>query len=77
MVTRDGTAIIGRILNQDAFTVQLLDSKERLLSYLKSDLREYGFVDKSPMPPYQGKLSTEELADVVSYLVSLKGMDQL
>jgi hypothetical protein len=27
------------------------------------------------MPSYQGKLSAQELADLVSYLVSLKGIE--
>jgi putative heme-binding domain-containing protein len=73
VVTRDGTAVSGRLLNHDLFTVQLLDSKEQLRSFQKSNLREYAFVDSSPMPSYRDKLSREELADLVSYLVSLKG----
>jgi putative heme-binding domain-containing protein len=73
VVTRDGVAVTGRLLNHDAFSVQLLDSKEQLRSFQKSNLREYAFVDNSPMPSYRDKLSAEELADLVSYLVSLKG----
>jgi putative heme-binding domain-containing protein len=73
VVTKDGTTITGRLLNLDTFTVQLLDSQEQLRSFVKADVREYGFVDKSPMPSYSGKLDAQELADVVSYLVSLKG----
>lgn len=73
VVTRDGQAITGRLLNQDSFTVQLLDSKERLRSLQRSNLREWGFVDGSPMPSYRGKLSQGELDDLVAYLVSLKG----
>lgn len=74
VVARDGAAVTGRLLNQDSFTIQLLDSKdEKLKSFSKSNLREYAFVDKSPMPSYKDKLSTQELADVISYLVSLKG----
>jgi cytochrome c oxidase cbb3-type subunit III len=76
VVTRDGAAITGRLLNQDAFTVQLMDSSERLLSFSKANLREYAFVDKSPMPSYAGKLSPKELSDLVSYLASLKGVDK-
>ena len=64
---------LGRLLNHDLFTVQLLDSQEQLRSFQKSNLREYAFVDSSPMPSYRDKLSAEELADLVSYLVSLKG----
>src|SRR5216684_3583588 len=76
IVTKDGTAITGRLLNQDAFTVQLFDPKERMLSFSKSNLKEYAFIDKSPMPSYAGKLSPKELADLVSYLASLKGVDK-
>jgi putative heme-binding domain-containing protein len=72
VVTRDGTTTIGRLLNLDTFTVQMIDSKEQLRSFVKSDLREHGFVEKSPMPSYKDKLSAQELADLVSYLVSLK-----
>jgi putative heme-binding domain-containing protein len=73
LVTRDGAAITGRLLNQDAFTVQLLDSKEQLRSIARSDLREITFIDKSPMPSYRDKLSRQELTDLVSFLVSLQG----
>ena len=75
IVTKDGVTIIGRLLNQDTFTVQLIDSKERLQSFKKANLKEYGFIDKSLMPSYREKLNNQELADVVSYLVSLKGSD--
>ena len=76
LVTRDGTTITGRMLNQDAFTVQLLDSKEQLRTMMRSDLKEFAFVDKSPMPSYRGKLSAQEMTDLVSYLVSLQGGGQ-
>jgi putative heme-binding domain-containing protein len=74
VVTRDGETITGRLLNQDSFTVQLLDSKERLLSLPRSNLRESGFLKDSPMPSYREKLNVQELDDLVAYLVSLKGV---
>jgi len=73
VTTRDGGTTTGRLLNLDTFTIQLLDSKERLRSFVKSDLRDHGFAEKSPMPSYKSTLSAQELADVVSYLASLKG----
>ena len=76
VVGKDGVSTTGRLLNQDAFTVQLMDSKEHLLSFQKANLKEYVFLDKSPMPSYQGKLTDAEVADVVSYLVSLKGVSK-
>jgi putative heme-binding domain-containing protein len=72
VVMRDGTTLTGRLLSHDTFTVQLLDTKQQLRSFVKSDLREHGFAE-SPMPSYRGTLTPQELADVVSYLVSLKG----
>jgi putative heme-binding domain-containing protein len=72
VVTKDGATITGRLLNIDTFTVQLMDTKERLRSFTKSNLKEHGFMP-SPMPSYKATLNAQELADVVSYLVSLKG----
>ena len=72
-VTRDGTVINGRRLNEDTYTVQLIDAQERLVSLTKADLREYTILTVSPMPSYQDKLTPDELADVVAYLLSLKG----
>jgi putative heme-binding domain-containing protein len=73
LVTRDGATITGRLLNQDAFTVQLLDAKEQLRTLMRADLKEFAFIDKSPMPSFRGKLSPQEITDLVSYLVSLQG----
>ena len=69
---RDGTVITGRRLNEDSYTVQLIDERERLLSLVKTDLREYTVLTASPMPPYKDKLTREQVADVVAYLLTLK-----
>jgi len=74
IVAKDGTASTGRLLNQDAFTVQMIDSNERLLSFSRADLKEYTFLDKSPMPSYRDRLTAAERADLIGYLVSLKGV---
>jgi len=71
VTTKDGTTVTGRLLNHDTFTVQLLDSNEQLRSFVKADLKEFGFAP-TPMPSYRDKLSPQEVADVVSYMVSLK-----
>jgi cytochrome c oxidase cbb3-type subunit III len=72
-VTKDGRTINGRRLNEDTYTVQLIDDQERLVSLTKADLREYTIQTTSPMPSYRGRLSDDEIADVVAYLLSLKG----
>jgi putative heme-binding domain-containing protein len=72
VVTASGEEVIGRLLNHDTYTVQLLDWKERLRSFDKATLREAGF-DETPMPSYAKKLNAQQIADLVSYLVSLQG----
>ena len=73
VVTRDGTVINGRRLNEDTYRLQVIDDHERLLSLVKADLREYTIAKTSPMPSYKGTLSDEEIADVLAYLLALKG----
>lgn len=72
-VTRDGRTINGRRLNEDTYTVQLIDEQERLVSLTKSDLAEYTIATVSPMPSFKDRLNPDETADVVAYLLSLKG----
>jgi len=74
IVTKDGRTINGRRLNEDTYSLQIIDDHERLLSLMKSDLREFTVIKTSPMPSYKDKLTQQEIADVVSYLVSLKGV---
>jgi hypothetical protein len=71
VVTQAGETVTGRLLNLDTFTVQLIDSTERLRSFEKPTLKEHGFVETT-MPSYKGKLAPQDLADLVSYLVSLR-----
>ena len=72
VVQKNGTAVVGRLLNEDTFSVQMIDKGEHLLSFQKSDLREYAFETKSPMPSFKDKLSTQEIADVISWLSTFK-----
>lgn len=73
IVTRDGRTIRGRRLNEDTYTVQLIDEQERLVSLDKTDIREFELGKTSPMPPATKTLSNDELPDVIGYLLSLKG----
>jgi hypothetical protein len=72
-VMRNGKVINGRRLNEDTYTVQLVDDEGQMFSLDKADLREYTILKTSPKPSYKGKLSAQEIADLVAYLVSLKG----
>ncbi len=73
-VTRDGKVIAGRRLNEDTYTVQIMDAQEQLVSLAKADLREYTVNATSSMPSYKETFSARDLADVVAYLLSLKGL---
>jgi putative heme-binding domain-containing protein len=73
VVLKDGKRVSGSRVNEDSFSIQLLDSAGRSHSFWKSDIanldKQRG---KSPMPSYKGQLSDAELTDLVAYLVSLK-----
>jgi putative heme-binding domain-containing protein len=73
VVMRDGSTITGRLLNQDSYTIQLLDSNARLRLLDKSTVREFTIPKESPMPSYRDRLDAQELADLVTYLTTLKG----
>jgi putative heme-binding domain-containing protein len=72
VTTRSGEIITGRLLNQDVYSVQMLDSSERLRSLPKTELAHLGFVP-SPMPSVRGTFDEGELADIVRYLGTLQG----
>jgi putative heme-binding domain-containing protein len=73
IVTREGKTIRGRRLNEDTYSVQLIDEQGRLQSIAKNEVRTYEILKVSPMPSFKDKLTTEEVADLVAYLLSLRG----
>jgi putative heme-binding domain-containing protein len=70
-VTKTGVVITGRHLNEDTWTVQIIDSHERLVSLWKPDLKEYSIL-KSSMPSYKDTLTPGERSDLIAYLASLQ-----
>lgn len=73
LVKKDGTIVNGRRLNEDTYSLQIIDDKERLHSILKADLKEFTISKTSPMPSYKETLDSTEIADLLGYLLSLKG----
>jgi hypothetical protein len=61
-------------LNEDTFSVQLIDDRERLLSIDKATIKNMAVETKSTMPAYAGKLTSDEMSDLIAYLLTLKGM---
>lgn len=73
LVKKDGTIVNGRRLNEDTYSLQIADDSGNLRAFLKADLRDYTISTTSPMPSYTSTLSDDERADVLAYLLSLKG----
>jgi len=73
LVKKDGTIVNGRRLNEDTYSLQMVDDSGNLRAFLKADLRDVTISTTSPMPSYKNTLSSDELSDVLAYLLSLKG----
>ena len=71
IVTRNEEVITGRRLNEDTYTVQVIDSQERLRSLIKEDLVSYEISDQPSKTPTT--LNPDEVADVIGYLLTLDG----
>lgn len=72
-VTKSGTVVTGRLMNQSTFSVQILDSMQNLRAFNKADLREFVVNQTSEMPSYRGTLDAQEVADLVMYLTTMRG----
>jgi putative heme-binding domain-containing protein len=74
VVTSGGQKIVGVAKNEDTFSIQLLDTNQRLQFFLKKDLKEVTHERKSLMPAYtEQMLKPADLQDLVAYLESLRG----
>ena len=72
VVTADGTKLTGVVLNEDNFTLQMMDTRERLRLLEKDKLRSYEKSRESLMPAYNQKmLSDKDLQDLIAYLLAV------
>lgn len=72
VVTADGTKLMGVVLNEDNFTLQMMDAQEQLHLLQKEKLRSYEKTRGSLMPPYDQKmLSDKDLQDLIAYLLTV------
>lgn len=74
LIDKDGNSVLGKLLNQDTHSVQLMNEDEKLVAYNKADITEYGF-NTSAMPTYQDVLSSDDVADLVAYMLTLTNGD--
>jgi putative heme-binding domain-containing protein len=74
LTTPGGQEIRGVKKNEDLFSVQVMDTRERIQGYLREDMRAVTSEKKSAMPVFgSDKLSDEQLDDVLTYLETLQG----
>ena len=72
LVTADGKEIKGVTLNEDSFSVQIMDTAERIHLLEKDKLRSYQKSRQSAMPKYAPDLlSDKDLEDIVEFLSSV------
>ena len=72
-VTRDGRTVVGVAMNEDTFTVQIMDATERIHSFEKRSLKSFRHENRSLMPAYGASVLNEaDLQDLVTYLQSLR-----
>jgi putative heme-binding domain-containing protein len=70
--TADGKQIKGVTLNEDNFSVQIMDTSEQIHLLDKDKLRSFQKTRESIMPKYNAELlSDKDLDDVVAYLTSV------
>lgn len=72
VVTAEGKEIKGVALNEDHFTVQMMDTNEQIHLLEKDKLRSFKKSRESIMPKYDASvLSDKDLDDIVAYLISI------
>ncbi len=70
--TADGHKFVGVVLNEDHFTLQIMDMSEQLHLFEKDKLRSYEKSRESLMPAYDQKLlSDKDLQDILAFLLNL------
>ena len=71
-VTEDGKEIKGVILNEDSFSVQMMDSGEHIHLLQKNKLKSFQKSRESAMPKYTTDvLSDKEVEDIVAFLAGV------
>lgn len=73
VVTADGKQIKGVTLNEDSFSVQIMDSGEHIHLLEKDKLKSFQKSRESAMPKYDADvLSDKDVEDIVAYLASVE-----
>jgi len=71
--TKAGEEFTGVRINEDTFSIQIREATGKVHSLFKSELSElHKDWGKSPMPSYATAFTSDELDDLVAYMVSLR-----
>lgn len=74
VVLQDGRRIRGVQKSEDAFSIQIMDTQQRLQGYLKAGLREVIQETTSLMPAFPvERLNDRDLEDLLTFLASVSG----
>ena len=74
LVLADGRRLRGTEKSEDAFSIQIMDTQQRLQGYLKADLRDVLQETTSLMPPFPPeRLNDADLTDLLAFLSSVSG----
>jgi cytochrome c oxidase cbb3-type subunit III len=72
VTTADGQKLQGIVMNEDDFTLQMMDMREQIHFFEKDKLKSYEKSRESLMPAYSEKmLSDKDAQDIVAYLLSV------
>lgn len=78
ITSADGKPIEGVKKNEDLFSVQIMDTRERIQGYEKDKVKAVESGKKSAMPIFgPDRLSDSDLDDLLRYLQTLRGFDPL
>jgi cytochrome c oxidase cbb3-type subunit III len=70
VVTADGKKYLGVTLNEDDFTVQIMDTREQIHFFEKDKLKSFEKTRESLMPAYDAKsLSDKDLQDIIAFML--------
>jgi putative heme-binding domain-containing protein len=73
VTTSEGRTVRGTRKNEDLFSVQIMDSTERLQGFVKSDVRAVTAEKRSLMPAFGAdQLNESDLDDLLRYLSTLR-----
>jgi putative heme-binding domain-containing protein len=70
----NGQTVRGVKKNEDLFSVQIMDTRERIQGYVKGELRAFQNDTRSAMPVFgPERLNQNDLDDLLAYLATLRG----